>query len=1003
MAHADNRQFRILLMVRFPRLMIGFLACIWPWGVAAAALSMASTPGIGFPSQAGDVALETGKSVERELAGGEAHTYRIQLDSGMLLRAIVDQHNIDVVVAIYGPDEKTLTDVDRPNGVRGPEAISVIAKTSGDYRLVIRSLEKVAAPGRYQVSIKELRSVLPQDEKRIEAEHAISEGERLRARGTAESLRKAISQFDLALNLWRSISKEEYEEAIALYGIGWAHSTLGEYQQAIQFYSQSNLLLQTQRTPEGISQVQKGLAWAHLYTGEIDHAREYFSQALQLDRALGNARGEGIALYGLGWVSCFAKENQQALEYFSRSLAIRRAMKDRRGEALALAGIARVYRRSDEKRSEALDYLKHALEILRGLGDQNGEADILSNIGWVYYSLRQNDLALDYFERALQLCITIGDRPCEATTRYGIAALADQKGQLQEASRQMEAALAIIESLRTKGANQQLRSSYLSATQEYYDFYIQTRMKLNRLYPQEGHAAVALQASERARARSLLETLLEASIDLRRGVDPAMLERERQVQERINDTAFRRRQLLAAKKNEQAATLTKEIEGLTIELQEVLARIREYSPQYASLTQPAPLTVGEIQQQLLDRDTVLLEYSLVDTQSYLWLVSSDSLASFALPGRAEIETAALRVYDLLTARNQSPDGEAIADRQRRIAQADAQFPEAAARLSRTLLGPAARQIGGKRLLIVADGVLQFIPFGVLPDPEALESQAGQYRPLIVEHEVVSLPSASTLGVLRRDWANRRPAPREIAILADPIFKETDERVRRPDKKAPDKVDDEALRDLRRATEDLGDGETATAYKRLIYTREEANRIASFAPSNQVFKALDFKASRATALHPDLGQYRIVHFASHSIINNVHPDLSGIVFSLVDEQARAQDGFLRAHDIYNLKLPAELIMLSACRTGIGRQIRGEGLISLTRGFMYAGARRVGVSLWSVDDRASAELMVKFYRQMLGPRHVSPAAALRAAQVEMWGDKRWSQPYYWGAFALQGEWR
>ncbi|MGH9851662.1 MAG: CHAT domain-containing protein, partial [Blastocatellia bacterium] len=427
--------------------------------------------------------------------------------------------------------------------------------------------------------------------------------------------------------------------------------------------------------------------------------------------------------------------------------------------------------------------------------------------------------------------------------------------------------------------------------------------------------------------------------------------------------------------------------------------------QYAALTQPAPLSLTEIQQQTLDPDTLLLEYSLIDTQSYLWVVSSNTLTSFVLPKRAEIEAAARRVYELLTARNQAPDGEANAERRKRIAQADAQFPEAAAQLSQMLLGPAASLLGRKRLLIVADGLLQFIPFGALPDPAVVDQTTSPYQPLIVTHEIVNLPSASTLAVLRRELASRRPAPRTVAVLADPIFKETDERVltarNAPSSKtataSADSAARQALRDVRRAAEDLGEGE----FQRLIYTRWEADRISSLVPHGQALKALDFKASRTTALSPDLGQYRIIHFASHSIINNSHPELSGIVLSLVDERGQLQDGFLRAHEIYNLKLPAELIVLSACRTGIGKQIRGEGLISLTRGFMYAGARRVGVNLWSVEDQASAELMVKFYRQMLGPRRMSAAAALQAAQVEMWRDRRWAQPYHWAAFVLLGE--
>ena len=168
------------------------------------------------------------------------------------------------------------------------------------------------------------------------------------------------------------------------------------------------------------------------------------------------------------------------------------------------------------------------------------------------------------------------------------------------------------------------------------------------------------------------------------------------------------------------------------------------------------------------------------------------------------------------------------------------------------------------------------------------------------------------------------------------------------------------------------------------------------------KALDFEANRATAMSDQLSQYRYVHFATHGLADSERPELSTIVLSLYDEQGRPQDGFLRAHEVYNLNLPAEMVTLSACETGLGKLTKGEGLVSLTRGFMYAGAARVVVSLWSVNDRATAELMTKFYRRVLieGER---PASALRSAQVEMWRDKRWGAPYYWAAFTLQGEWR
>ncbi|HKP12408.1 MAG TPA: CHAT domain-containing protein, partial [Blastocatellia bacterium] len=186
------------------------------------------------------------------------------------------------------------------------------------------------------------------------------------------------------------------------------------------------------------------------------------------------------------------------------------------------------------------------------------------------------------------------------------------------------------------------------------------------------------------------------------------------------------------------------------------------------------------------------------------------------------------------------------------------------------------------------------------------------------------------------------------------------------------------------------------------SRREAEAIAEAAPAGQALKALDFDASRAMATGGELSRYRVVHFATHGLLNSEHPELSGVVLSLVDHDGRPQNGFLRLHEIYNLDLPAELVVLSACQTALGKEVRGEGLVGLTRGFMYAGAARVMASLWKVDDAATAELMRRMYTRLLR-ENLRPAAALRAAQVEMWKQPRWQSPYYWAAFVLQGEYR
>jgi CHAT domain-containing protein len=524
--------------------------------------------------------------------------------------------------------------------------------------------------------------------------------------------------------------------------------------------------------------------------------------------------------------------------------------------------------------------------------------------------------------------------------------------------------------------------------------------------------------SERARARSLLDTLKEANADIRQGVDAALLEREREIQRRLNARAEAQRQLVSQKYSEaQATKMAEEIQRLIEDLQQVETEIKQRNPRYAALMLPRPLTLKEIQTQVLDPETLLLEYSLGEERSYVWAVTSSSSTSLELPKRAEIEKAARRLYDLLNARNTGDKGETDGERADRIEKSEAAIPVAAAALSQMVLGPVMGQLGNRRLIIVADDVLHFVPFGVLPvavgEASSVNRQRRATRPLIENHEIVNLPSASTLAVIRGEVAGRNRASKSVVALADPVFMKDDERVRTgKDKNLLNEVlktVDQSLmggkskdRQLVKATEETGVASDGVYVPRLPGTRQEAEQIVAMVPTSERRLALDFAASRETVTSAELSQYRYVHLSTHGLLNSVHPELSGLVFSLVNERGEPQDGFLRAHEIFNLKLSPEVVVLSACQTGMGTNIRGEGLVSLTRGFMYAGAPRVVVSLWGVSDLGTTELMVRFYHGML-KEGMRPAAALRAAQVSLMNDKRWASPYYWAPFTLQGEWR
>jgi CHAT domain-containing protein/tetratricopeptide (TPR) repeat protein len=876
---------------------------------------------------------------------------------------------------------------------------------------------------------------------------------------------KALESFSQALDLWRSVG-DRRGQALSLIGLGHVYSLTGEKQEALNRYEQANPLIEAMGDHYWEVGLVHGLAYVYDELGEKQRALEYYKQGLHLNQAVSSREGEAHSLWEMGRIYFSLGDKPRALACLQSTLKIFGDLSHEKGISIALRDIGTIYE-SIGKRMKALEYYHRALNLNQKGGFKREEATTLNQIGHVYWKLGDEQQALGYYKQALSLHRAAMNSFGESLTLYNLAVLERTRGNLAEARLQLEAALQIVESLRGKVASQDLRSSYFASEHQRYDFYIDLLMEMHKQHPSDRLNADALQASERARARSLLENLAESRADIRQGVDPSLLERERSLRQLLNGKGDRRMHLSAGKPDEaELSALDKEIRELTAEYEQMQAQIRSKSPRYAALMQPQSVTLQEIQHQVLDDDSLLLEYALGDERSYLWAVTPTSMSSHELPSRAEIEKAAQRVRELLIAR-QPKAGETAKQHHARVSVADAKYGQEAATLSQVLLGPVADQLRTKRLLIVAEGALQYLPFGSLPTPfaksEGREAKAEQApsawpsprvggereSPLIVGHEIVNLPSASALTVLRREIRDRQAAGKAVAVLADPVFEADDPRIKRatpvgqqpPRLKAPEPLSlapssprprvavmgsNASLRpgapvsrrrrhgthgvptpptppsDLHRALRDVGISPDGLSIPRLLSSRQEAEAIMAVAPAGAAMRATDFRASRATATSPELGQYRIVHFATHGLLDSEHPELSGLVLSLLDEQGKPQDGFLRLHDIYNLNLPADLVVLSACNTGLGKEIRGEGLVGIVRGFMYAGAARVVASLWKVDDEATAELMKRFYQQML-QEGKTPAAALRAAQVEMWQQKRWHSPYYWAAFVLQGEWK
>ena len=627
------------------------------------------------------------------------------------------------------------------------------------------------------------------------------------------------------------------------------------------------------------------------------------------------------------------------------------------------------------------------------------KANSLSSLGKAYTNLGEFENARRAYYQALAIHSIFGNSLQEAEDRYGLAQIEWKLGNFAEARTQIEKAVGILEvsvpskstesnnsayiianydygygfeskgsisasvGFSTKGIKDNVQLSnrnlpfsvacstpteYFSCKQRYFDLYINLLMDMHHHQPSSGYLVSAFEASERARAGTS-----EVLQGVRAKAFKEAIERGQKVQ---IDPSY---------------------------LEQLL------------LDQPVKLT--EIQRSL-DEDTLLLEYFLGEKQSYLWVLSKNGLKSFPISGKAEVETKARRFYQSLT----SPDGRTSPRTTAEIGRG----------LSKTILGQeVTRQLGRKRLLIVGDGLLQYIPFSALPNLQPdnkltlarLNGEFAPYmQPLLVTNEIVNLPSASLLVRIRQRHNNGATPTKELAVFADPVFNHRD-------KRAESLLTQEgvAVNNLNELRNTVVSPDVEAIYSSLPGTQGEMERITKLVPSGKSDQWSGFKANYENALSLTLNQYRIIHFATHGIFNTRSLERSGIVLSSFNQKGELQRGLLSSSDAFKMHLSAaELVVLSGCRTGLGNEARREALTGLTGSLMAAGAERVMVSLWSVNDEtteATARLMEIFYQKILDHSNpMSPARALREAQLAMWNDARFQAPYNWAAFTMQGDW-
>lgn len=791
-------------------------------------------------------------------------------------------------------------------------------------------------------------------------------------------LTSAAENFVKALELWRGLSNSA-EEAEALIMLGFVEYRKGEWQGSIDYYGQAYALLDGEAEPLKMGQLASGLGAAFLENGLPEWGLAQYQRAVDYYQRAKDPMAVSYAIWGLARSYYLQGDLTQALVYIHKSLEP--VDKHSLSAAMPLEYLGRVHIDRGEYKA-GLQHLESALKIYTEARNPMEMYRVRALLGQAYDRQGSVGRAKSHYSEALDGFTRLEDRVNQAAVYYALGKLELKQKNYDRASNYLKQSIDVTENVRRVSTSKDLTTAFSATVQDRYDAYIECLMKQHEKQPERGFAIRAFETSELARARTLSELLLAVQAP---EVDPQLAARQRSLRQRLRIKENDKIALLAKKDSqEEVKALEAETAQLEAEYKEVNETIRSRFPSYNELSKPTAWDLRQIQETILrDDDAVLLEYSAGTENSYAWVISRDGFKSYPLPPQKVINEAVQRVYSLSST---AP-----------VASGETELAHATTKLSKLILEPVASSLNKPRIIVVADGSLNYIPF------QLLSASATANEPLISKYEVINVPSASILGQLRQEKQKRRPRSKILAAFGDPVFPSNYAQYKNSNSGellAVAKTEvSEPWRLAWRSVEVNADTFDPSVIQPLAYSKLELKNLSDIA-GPESFVARGFDASRQILETTDLSNYSILHFATHGLLDPKNPEFSGFFLSMVDATGRPQNGFITMQDVYRLQAPVDLVVLSACRTGLGKDVRGEGLIGLTRGFMYAGASSVVASLWKVDDEATAELMKHFYANML-QKGMRPAEALRAAQNTLRQDPHWQSPHFWAGFTLQGE--
>ena len=842
----------------------------------------------------------------------------------------------------------------------------------------------------------------------------------------------AQSYLDQAMAIWAH-TPDRQGEVFTLINLSYISASKSDHASAYEYLTRALRIAKS--IDDEFAEASAVLFIGNYYVrvDELAQARDSFNASLNLVAKMGSVNLEAIVLDDFGYYL----ENlgdPGSYDVYKRAALLAERANHPLMYAIILSDLSRAAI-ANGKASEALRYSETEHQLALGLRDALLISQSLRDTGEAYMAAGNVNLALKYFTdgldpkllgansaqranteieiaRALErlgrapeasdayreaasLSHSIASMRAEADARYHIARLETAEGRLDSALPEIERSVSLVESLRTKVSADDTRILWFASFHSIYTLYIDVLMQLSSQKSNGDMARQGFRIAEQSIARSFVELLHGAQVD--QGDSQDLAREDASVRRLLAEKKAEENRLLGASIGTEAVhKVALEISDLHDRAVEIESQLQGNNPEYFQM-QIEPLAVDKVQSLIGDED-IVLEYSLGSSHSYLWAISRTGFSSYALPPEGEIEAVVRRFRRAVVSPGLQPGQKASPST------GDKENEEGLAlELGRMLLAPVPDLDRFKRIVVVADGALQYLPFGVLITKPRNHDSAAEMERLADDHEITNLPSMTALSVLRsRRNPNGRPT-KGLLLFADPVFESDDPRIERIEPAYDKSPQRSSSANKEVATGAAGYGSnTARHFPRLPGSRQEAAAIAEIAPKQSAEILLGFDANRSRAENQDLQNYRFIHFATHSVFDDEHPESSGVILSLFNRDGSPEDGYLRLRDIYGLKLSADVVVLSACDTALGKIIKGEGIVGLTRGFIYAGAPRVVATLWRVDDDATSEFMKWFYIGIF-QKQESPVAALREAQLDMRKQARWRSPYYWGGFVIEGEWR